>query len=308
MKHVILSIATILFAGLNLNSGDTKLFTYWKKGDTQKIVVSEGFIEYKGEEITKQEITSSNVLLTVLDETDSTYLVEWNYLDMEVDRINVEVEEDPFDKRIDEMFKNVKLVYETDEYGTFKRMVNLQELTDMITDSLEVLVMEELGDSEEESEMFLEMMKDMFNSKEMQDEMTRDIWNYHYYLGDVYASDTLMTYVEELDNKISDDIITAKGEVTIKTDAVSKTIEINDHKTVDEAEAKDAINGVAKKLKAKKKKKLRNELKEQQFSIEDIENYTYDYEYGWLKYYERNRIYKSENYVKERFIKMEEIK
>ena len=101
---------------LNAFSQDVNLFTYWHKGDIQELVVKEGFVEYEGEKLVKKEITASNVRLTVLAETDTSYTLEWFYKDSEVDRLNVEVEEDPIDQRIDEMFSTVKFVYRTDEY------------------------------------------------------------------------------------------------------------------------------------------------------------------------------------------------
>ena len=198
--------------------------------------------------------------ITVLEEYDSAYIVEWHYTHTAVDRINVEVEEDPVEQRIDEMFNNIKIVFETDEFGVYKRLLNKDEMVQMISDSLDVLVEEEMSDMGEEGVMMVQMMKEMFNSEEMQEELIRDIWNYHYYFGDVFVSDTIVTYEDELENRLGGENIPLKGTVSIVTDKTNKTIAINDFRKVDEQKTKDAINAGAKKLKAPKKKKLKKQL------------------------------------------------
>lgn len=293
---------------LNAFSQDVNLFTYWHKGDIQELVVKEGFVEYEGEKLVKKEITASNVRLTVLAETDTSYTLEWFYKDSEVDRLNVEVEEDPIDQRIDEMFSTVKFVYRTDEYGTFKEILNMEELINAISDSIDVLV-KEMDDFEDEEDtaMFSEMMKGMFASEAMQDELIRDIWNYHFYLGNVYRADTLIEYVDDIENKMGGEPIPAKGVVTIRTDLDAKTIAINDSKTFKEAAVEEAINDLAKKLKTAKKKKLKKELKNNDIEVTDIENYRYDVELGWLKHYEKKRIFQTQDARKERFLIIEEV-
>ncbi|MFK7806741.1 MAG: hypothetical protein AB8F74_02970 [Saprospiraceae bacterium] len=307
MKLVLLTLALLLIPTSENTSGHIELYTYWKKGDTQKIVVKEGYEEYKNGEIVEKEVTISNVLITVLEETDTSYTVEWNYYDTKVDRLNVEVEEDEIDKRIDEMFDHLKLVYTTNEFGEYQELLNLDDLMKSMSDSIDVLVAEEMADLGDDAPLFADVMKEMVNSESMRDEMDKDIYAYHYCLGGRYAADTIVHYVDELENKMSGDNIPLVGTLTLKVNTDNKTFSLNDFKSIDEESAKDAINDVVKDLKVKKRKKLKRELKKNKFEIEDIENYTYDYEYGWLKYYERNRIYRTDEGRKERFIIIEEV-
>ncbi len=300
MKELILIIVAAFLPSFQAINTDIQLYTYWGKGDIQNIIIQEGFIDYEGETIIKKDVSITTVEITVLEETDSTYTIEWNYMEMTSDRYNVEVEEeDAIDKRIDEMFSHLKLQYQTDEFGEILSILNLDELLETMGDSIDVLAKEEMGESPEEAEMFSSMMKAMLNTEPMREEMLRDIYNYHYYLGDVFVSDTIINYEEEMDNKMGGDNIPVNGVVTIETDLNAKTIKINDKKEMDDLKTTKAMNEAAKKIKGLNEKQL---IKNEQFKIEDIENYTYDYEYGRLKYYERNRIIKTDNKRKEQFI------
>lgn len=152
-------------------------------------------------------------------------------------------------------------------------------------------------------------MKSIYTSESFKDEMVRDIYNYHYYFGNIMVQDTLVNYTDAMENKLGGSSIPVDGTVSIKTNMEAGVIMINDTKKVDKDRMNAVIQEAGKMLKGKNKKKLKNGLHQNGISINEIENYTYDFEYGWLKYYEKNRITRASNSNnrQERFIIMREV-
>lgn len=305
MKTFTLILLSIVLSNSILRSQDVEIFTYWHPGDTQKLIIKEGFIEYENEKVTKKEVTTSQVVITVLEETDSSYVIEWHYTGEEVDRINVDVEEDPMDEKLEQMFASTKLLFQTDEFGVFQKTLNMEELLEEAMEGLTVIIKEEMVDAEEEEvEMFLNLMQELLMTEEMQDELIRDIWNYHYYLGDIFVPDTTIQYSEEIENQLGGESIPVDGTVSISTDRDQWTIDINDLKKFESSAINSAISDGIAQLNVPDSKELKEGLEEIMMNVRDVENYTYDFNYGWLKYYERNRITSAQNMRKENFIIM----
>ncbi len=312
MKYILSIIIFSLLSLFSTNNKNIDIVTYWKKGDTQKIVVKEGFIEYEGEEEVKKEVTSSYVEITVLEETDSTYLIEWLYFDDQTDRLNVEVEEeDPMDKRIEEMFSTTKFLYQTNELGVFDSVLNLEEILQSMNDSLEVMFREEFVKDKSDELILIEVMKsveEMIFSERLKQELTNAIANYHAYHGDILVADTLIHYDGEVENKLGGDAIPVKGVTQTKTDTKEKIISITNTQTFESEEVKEAIDEGTKKIKMQKRKKLMQELEKNDLIVKDLEIFNYDYEFGWLKYFEKSRTFTSGNKRKVNFTIIEEWK
>ena len=183
-------------------------------------------------------------------------------------------------------------------------MLNLDEVIGAMSDSINVLITDEFVGEDEDAKLFADIMKELYSTDALKDEMVRDIYNYHYYFGNIMPSDTVVYYKDELDNKIGGQNIPLSGTVTIATDRNNQTIQIDDTKIIDQEKSKEAIEDALDQVKVKKKKKIAKEIKASDLDIIDIENYTYDFQYGWLKYYERNRIFTTEEGRNERFVRI----
>ncbi len=309
MKQLLI---TVLLSTLYPTTQDTdvSLYPYWQAGDTQTLRIQEGYIKYEGDKVVEKDVNSITAVITVLEETDTTYTMQWVYKDNVVERVNIdEDEEDVYiDKRLEEMFSEVTLQYETNEYGEIKRMLNLSEVLDAMTDSMNLLIKQEMDMDNEDAELFIEVLKEKFDAERMEDEMTRDIFNYHYYLGDSFPPDTTIQYLDTILNQLGGPSIPLTGAVTVKANSTNETIEINDLKKSDSEGMIKSISETIKKLETPQSDKIQKEIENTQPTITDIENYTYDYNFGWLKQYERRRIRVLGESKKEQIIIMSETK
>ncbi len=131
MKIKILTIA-FLFAGLNvfgqINMADStvQVITYWSKGEKQNYTVSLETTKVEGTDTVSKELISYDIEITVLDETKDSYTIEWLYKNATT------TSKDAMSQRILDMAKNSKIVYKTDEMGTFLELVNWKEVRDYI--------------------------------------------------------------------------------------------------------------------------------------------------------------------------------
>ncbi len=319
MKYLF-SILLLSFIPVVTSTEYVVLTPNWEVGDTQKIQLKEGFIKYEGDSVVQKEVTVTDIVIKVLEKNDTAYVMEWNHIEEDIERVNVEVDatDDFMEKRIEEMFAgNFKLRYWTNTSGKYQSLLNLDELISAMNDSMDVLVKEmvafdeELGEmNEEEMAVFSEMMKQMIASDAFKNEMDRDIWNYHAYLGDTLVADTLVYYEDELPNQLGGQSIPVKGTITIETDTVNHLLKVNDLKEINEEKTREVIQETLEMMgeDVPNLEEMKREMKQLSMKVTDIENYTYHYQTGFLQYYERNRITLAEGTRKENFIILEEVK
>jgi len=305
MNRLFIAVLALCFVSFEGFTQTTEVVAYWKKGDKQKIKTHEGFIEYEGSKIIKKEVTTSLVEMIVLQENETSYTIEWNYTDSSVDKINMgDEEEEDIYKELDKLFSKLRIVYKTDEFGSFQQVTNMMEIKTSLTDSLHDFIKNNFED-EKEGEMFYEIMSAMLLSEDMEDQISSEIQTYHYYLGDVFT-DTLANYVEERPSQFGKEVIPVKGAVEVISNPTNETITINDKKIYEPTALKKAMIGVGKNLK-KGPKRLKKAFDGHEFEMIDTEDYKYNYRTGFLQYYKQKRSFSSEGKRKDSFIIIEEI-
>ncbi len=291
---------------VQISAQSVELLAGWNKGDTKKIKSQDGFIEYEGNEIIKKEVITSMIDMTILEVSDSSYTIEWNYYEGSTDKLNIEEEEDEdLYKEIDRLFEKLRIVYTTDKFGIYEGIINMQEIETTLTDALQDFVSTNFED-QKEGEMFFELMNAMLLSEEMEDEISSEIQAYHYYLGEIF-SDTLAQYDEEIPSQMGKETIAVKGEVQVLINAVGSTIKINDKKVFDPIALKNAMIGAGKEIK-KGKKKMKQAFGDHEFDMIDTEKYTYYFQTGSLLFYEKKRSFSSGEKRKDSFLILEEVK
>ena len=244
--------------------------------------------------------------MTILEVSDSSYTIEWNYYEGSTDKLNIEEEEDEdLYKEIDRLFEKLRIVYTTDKFGIYEGIINMQEIETILTDALQDFVSTNFED-QKEGEMFFELMNAMLLSEEMEDEISSEIQAYHYYLGEIF-SDTLAQYDEEIPSQMGKETIAVKGEVQVLINAVGSTIKINDKKVFDPIALKKAMIGAGKEIK-KGKKKMKQAFGDHEFDMIDTEKYTYYFQTGSLLFYEKKRSFSSGEKRKDSFLILEEVK
>ena len=119
---VILSFFICPFAfSQNIASDSSAPFVaYWKKGEQKEFLVTRKIYQLENKKVVENSITNYSVHLTVKDSTSEGYMIEGVY------RYNRDQSKSM--PEFEDLLNNLKIVYSTDELGSFTRLLNYEEI------------------------------------------------------------------------------------------------------------------------------------------------------------------------------------
>lgn len=130
---LLLLISGSVYAQINPSDSTVQVIAYWEKGEQETYTISTEKIKLKGTDTTGVERVKYDVHITVLDETEDAYTLEWRYKNVVVDNPN------PAVQRILNMIQEMRVVIMTDELGGFKEVTNHEEVQSYISSAAEGL-------------------------------------------------------------------------------------------------------------------------------------------------------------------------
>jgi hypothetical protein len=128
-----LLLSTTCFAQINAADSTVQVIAYWDKGQQENYVVSTEKYKINGKDTTGIERVRYDVQMTVLEEDEKTYTLEWRYKNIVVEH------PDPVMQRLMNLSQNMRVVFTTDELGGFKEVINHEEMQRYITKAAEGL-------------------------------------------------------------------------------------------------------------------------------------------------------------------------
>jgi hypothetical protein len=184
MKKGLFTIIALLsglavFGQIDMNDSTVQVVTYWDKGEKQNYTVSAEKIKIKGSDTTSREIMSYDVEVTVLDSTDKSYTIQWHYKNIETSNTN------PLFLKLVNITKDMKVIFKTDEVGTFVEVVSWKEIKGLIHKAVTAL-------SEEvkyipEMDKILKQIEATYSTKEaIESTSIKDIQQFHTFHGGKY--------------------------------------------------------------------------------------------------------------------------
>lgn len=126
MKRILLFVALTAgissYAQINMEDSTAQVVAYLNKGETQSYALVTDKYKINGSDTTSHEQTTYDVEVTVLDSTENSYTIEWLYHNVNTNN------NDPLVKRFQKVAENMKVIYKTDELGSFVEVVNWKDL------------------------------------------------------------------------------------------------------------------------------------------------------------------------------------
>lgn len=165
-------------AQINVEDSSAQAVTYWNKGDVQTYVITNERLSLKGADTSELESGTYEVTLEVLDSTENSYTLQW------VSNVVGTRAEDVLRQKLLEVSGNVRIIYKTDEMGTFLEVVNWEELRDRIDKAIEMLV----GmDGDTKGNPIAEAVRKLYSTKEaIESVVIKDIQQFHLFFGVKY--------------------------------------------------------------------------------------------------------------------------
>jgi hypothetical protein len=168
------------FGQINMADSTAQAITYWDINEKQNYTISTEKIKIKGADTTSREITTYDVEVTVLKQTDKSYTIEWLYKNIKTNSTNSTLQ------KLMNVTKDMKVVFSTDEFGAFTEVINWKEIRDNIQKSTNSLS----KDFSEIPEMdkALKQIAKMYSSKEaIESAAIKDILQFHTFYGGKYT-------------------------------------------------------------------------------------------------------------------------
>lgn len=120
----------------------TEIVPYWKKGDKKMYEIKNIREKYFNNQLVYKTTITSKIELSVLDETDTTYLVQWRYV-----QCTANESDDPIVRRWTALTEGMTIIYRTSETGVVDSICNFAEILTHLEKSLKQLLTTHDSDS-----------------------------------------------------------------------------------------------------------------------------------------------------------------
>lgn len=250
--------------------------SYWKKGDTKRLSIRMSKDKNINGKHTKDG-ASYDVTLRVLDETDKSYTVEWTYENMAAQGGN------PLMSRLFEMSNGLRILYRTDETGSFTELLNWKEVQDHLFRGLDIL--EKQPDMDKDvMKAVVAQVKGIYSSKESIESTLKDINIYHSPYGAEYTLNEPLMADTSLPNILGGDPVPAKIEIRMtELDTGLDYCKIVTRQQMDREKASALVYEFLKKTAEQSGKPLPDDFEVPVMDINDTSEHELELAEGWVK-------------------------
>jgi hypothetical protein len=262
---------------------------YWNKGDKKEFVIRKLTSKIQGKNVTKSDI-SYRALLTVIDSTADGYTIEWIYKYDFKKQIAIQGFED--------LFNDLKIVYTTDDVGSFKELVNYQDIKSFMEKAI-TAYSKTIKDTAGMS-MIINQVKRIFSSRESIEQLVlREINLYH----TPYGAEFTVSKVQqetELPNFLGGDPwpgIISIGVLQLNPKQNNARLYMD--LEIDKSKGTEIMKEFVRKIASSAGKEPSNEELSFLVQIKDHSEFDLLLDSGWLKRAYVKRIVKAGDYTKE---------
>ena len=274
---VLLNSYIISSAQNRITDTSATCIAFWKNGEQRVLQIIHGKEKYDSSRLKSKTAVTYEAHIKIIDSTTSGFTIEWVYKNFKSSDIN----EQSFDG-VNAIMEGLKIMYKTDDVGSFSELVNWKEVRDFAFNTIEQAVNEK-----PENKTFttaLNQVKAMFQSKEnIEAVLIREIQLYHTPYGTDYnvRGETIET---ELPNISGGSPFPAKitiklNELNIKNDYCIVSL----NQTIDKEKAGPIIIDLLKRLAGTSSKEAEINKKDiEGLEISDTNEFVYSIYSGWL--------------------------
>lgn len=225
MKQLYLVFIPLLLANILQAQVDTNLVNfvaYWSAGSTFQFDVEKLTKQWVEGMLTKEDTVSYRVQFTVLEETDSSYLIEWTYE-------NEFITDLPITKQYSDQIaalSQTRVLYSTTQLGEFLRVENWQEIADQSRKAIESVLDISAKESPNELAAIRESLQPVLQIYSTQagveQIVLKELQYFHFPFGVEYDVRDTIRYEELLPNMLGGDPI--RGEVELYFESVNTKV------------------------------------------------------------------------------------
>lgn len=276
----------LLFSCITLtaNSQEDTIFVpfvaYWSIGDSYDFSVQKIQQQWKSEELEKEQIQEYTTTFTVIDSTEHSYTLSWEFeLDI-VGAYNVPSDYlESFSK-----IKDLEIIYKTSEYGDFTEIVNWKEigkLMNALFDQMIEFVGKDNPEKKNDLINFLRPIKQLFSSKQGVEQLVmKELQYFHYLMGNEFDIAEPWYFEQEIPNLLGGEPIIGKGKIWLEdVDLEEAYCIVHEEMTLDPEDTKKMILQMLKQFNLDDED-FEKAMKSAIFEIEDHNTFEYYYDPG----------------------------
>lgn len=249
--------------------------SYWDVGDSYDFKVSKIKQRWDEGEMTKDEVQEYIATFSVIDETESSYTINWSYKN---DLNNLfDIPEEILDEFSD--LEEVEIIYKTTEVGDFLEILNWKEIgEDMVT--LFDKIIELAGKEDEALKSELNQMmgpfKQIYSSQQgIEMLVMKELQYFHFLMGVEFEIAEPIYYEDELPNMFGGKPIKANAKLTFEeVDFENSFCVVKQEMDLDPKDTKGILLDVFKKMKLNNRQ-MKKAFKTAVFEIKDRNTFEY---------------------------------
>lgn len=280
MKKVLISIIALTIVTNIFSQIDTTkvaFVSYWSVGDSYSFKVSKIKQQWKEGDLTKDHKQEYVANFTVIDSTESSYIIKWSYEN------DLGSSYDIPDELLDEFskYKLTEIEYKTSEVGDLLEILNWKEVGNMMNNMFDDII-NILGEDDEKKRDTLKAsmlpFKQIYSSKQGVEQLVmKELQYFHFPMGMEYDISEPLFYDEELPNMLGGKPIKAKAKLYFENiDFEESFCVMKQEMTLDPKDTKEILKQVFKQMNLKDKE-VKKALRKAVFEINDKNTYEYYY-------------------------------
>jgi hypothetical protein len=211
----------VKFVARDTSQSLISIVPYWNKNEYHRLRLTNKELNFKEDTVSSEKTVSDCEMgFKVLDSTEKSYRIEWRYLK------NLKQAEDTLFKNgeFDEFYskyQELKIIYTTNELGTFNQFENLDEIDSMMGDIIDIVKKKHLdpikGDAKQKKRLE-EYYETILNKNALVQRLfTGPISQFHNMLGfQCYLDDTL-SFKIDIPNPVNGEKIAQEGYLYISS-------------------------------------------------------------------------------------------
>lgn len=288
MKPSITSVFLLIhmtFLG-QITENDTTIscMAYWKKGEQKVILISRKKESYNQSKLTSTFNLSYEAHVSVLDSAKDGYTIQWVFhLPAILKALNPELAASM------PVYEGLKMIFTTTNSGSFKELLNWEEVRDAFVAMMELSLPKDMSDSTKEA---VNNSINLFNSREMTESaLIKEIQLYHSPYGGIFTTKGI-SGVTSISSPFGGEEFPATVTLRITENNPSlKYYKANFTQEIDKVNAKTMLDTLFRKLNIPSDSadiKLNDLLSS--IEIKDQNDYTITKSTGWIEKLHHKRI------------------
>ena len=275
-----------------IDSVTVPIYSYFDKGESQRYVITQGKMKYKGETPTDSSETKRTITLTVVDSTTEGYVLEVFDESFENDASGVKA----LDKMINDrkmrtmmtQYANFKLRFQITLDGEFKGFENMDSLI-QLSQNMADFLLKDVGKDKKTQKIMGEISKTLLSPQVINEKLGAPFRQMFFYHGAEFMADTTIYFDDELENFLVPDgkPFPTSASVLYSYDETDSTyINIEQMSEPDGEAITEAVVSWLKKIAPKDK---HAEIEKMHLSVFDNLNMEIHQPSGWMTYLFKKR-------------------